>query len=305
LSSLRKGGTIRGRTRYRAMDSRRFGGGEEGGREGLLGGEVTGSKRRARVSIRRGSLITRGDERKEFGNEGRRKQRRRQRVKLTTENNLLKETDHGDESFSGEDINTEDEKEKVEKGDIYIGQGSNVNEDKEDRISNTDVAETMADPSKNVNAKHATSKSMMELLDKKELDIPFITLENFDKKTMKELLEKKEKKVGDLVLVDGLPAVIRKRISEMVRDVEMNTIRKIKVKNLKLIKTRPFSLRRAKTARRRVRVKVRAGQGISVEDIEDQLNVKKADDNTKHSLYNRPFRVNRERKTFTSNEYRA
>ena len=78
---------------------------------------------------------------------------------------------------------------------------------------------------------------------------------------------------------------------------------KLKVYNLELIKTRLWSFRRAKNARRRVRVKVRAGQGISVEDIEDQLIFKEADDNTKYSLYNRPNRVNRERKT--SNEYRA
>jgi hypothetical protein len=52
-------------------------------------------------------------------------------------------------------------------------------------------------------------------------------------------------------------------------------------------------------------VKVRAGQGISVEDIEDQLIAKKADDNTNHSPYNISVRVNRERKTSTSNEYQA
>ena len=79
----------------------------------MLGGEAIGSKRRARVSIRRKSLNTRGDERKELSNGGGRKQRRRQRIKLTTENTLLKEADHGDEVFSGVNINTEDAKEKA------------------------------------------------------------------------------------------------------------------------------------------------------------------------------------------------
>ena len=163
----------------------------------------------------------------------------------------------------------------------------------------------MTNTSKNANAKHATSKSMMELVDKKYNNMPFTTLENFDKKAIKELLQKKEKTVCDIVLVDGRPAVIRRRISGRVLDGEMKTKNKLKVQNLELIKTRLGSFRRAKNARRRVRVKVRAGQGISVEDIEDQLIFKEADDNTKYSLYNRPNRVNRERKTSNSNEYRA
>ena len=67
-----------------------MGRGEGVGSEVLVGWEDTGTKRRARVSIKRGSLITRGDERKELSNGGRRKQRRRQRIKLTTENTLKK-----------------------------------------------------------------------------------------------------------------------------------------------------------------------------------------------------------------------
>ena len=63
----------------------------------------------------------------------------------------------------------------------------------------------MKDPSKNANANHATSKSMREPVDKKDHDMTFTTLENFDKKTIKELLDKK---VGDVVLVDGRPSVI-------------------------------------------------------------------------------------------------
>ena len=134
--------------------------------------------------------------------------------------------------------------------------------------------------------------------------MPFTTLENFDQQTIKELLEKNEKKVVDVVLVDGKPAVIRKRIIQRVRDGEMKTKKKIKVQNPNLIEPRPGSFRRAKNARRRVRVKVRAGQDISVEDIEDQLIVKKADDDTKHSLYNRPVKVNRERNTSNGNRAR-
>ena len=87
--------------------------------------------------------------------------------------------------------------------------------------------------------------------------------------TIKELLEKKEKKVGDVLLVDGKPAVIRKRIIGRVKYGKMKTKKKIKVKYPNLMEPRPGSFRRANNARRRVRVKLRAGQGISVEDIED------------------------------------
>ena len=102
---------------------------------------------------------------------------------MTTEDTLLKETNHGDEGYSGVGINTEDEK-----ADIYIGQGSEVNENKDNGISITNVDEIMTDTSKNGNAKHATSKSVNELMDKKDNDMTFTTLKNFDRKTIKELL---------------------------------------------------------------------------------------------------------------------
>ena len=225
MPSPRKGGDIRGRTRYRGLAIRKVG--EVVGSERMLGREVTGTKRRARVPIRRRSLITRGDERTDLSNGGRRKQRRRQRIRLT-ENTLLKETDHGDEGFSGVDINKEDEKDKAE---IYVGQGSKVHENKEVGISNTNLTEIKTDRSTKANAKNATIKSMMELLDKTDDDMTFTTLENFDKRTIKELLEKKEKKVGDVVLVDGKPAVIRKRILGRVKDVKINTKKKINIQN--------------------------------------------------------------------------
>ena len=84
----------------------------------MYGGEVTGSKRRGRVPIRkdrRGSQITRGEERKDLSNGGRTKQSKS--IKLTTENTLKKETDHGDKGYSGVDINKEAKKEEA---DIYI-----------------------------------------------------------------------------------------------------------------------------------------------------------------------------------------
>ena len=70
-----------------------------------------------------------------------------------------------------------------------------------------------------------------------------------------------------------------------VRDGEMKTKKKIKLQNPELTKNRPRSFKKAKNARRRVRVKVRAGEGISVDDIEDQLIAKKADD------YNQAYSV--------------
>ena len=113
----------------------------------------------------------------------------------------------------------------------------------------------MTDTSKNGNAKHATSKSVNELMDKKDNDMTFTTLKNFDRKTIKELLAKKDKKVGDVVLVDGRPTVIRRRISGRVGGGERKTKKKLKVQNLELIKTIPGSFRSAKNARRRLQVK--------------------------------------------------
>ena len=147
LPSPRKGGDIRGRTRYRGLAIRKVG--EVVGSERMLGREVTGTKRRARVPIRkdrRESLITR-NERKNLSKGGQREQRRRQRINLTTENTLLNKTYHGNEGFSEVDINKEDKKEEA---DIYIGQASEVNENTKVGISNTNDAEIIDNTSKNV-----------------------------------------------------------------------------------------------------------------------------------------------------------
>merc|ERR1719312_559612 len=95
-----------------------------------------------------------------------------------------------------------------------------------------------------------------------------LTLENFDKETIKEVLENKEKKVGDVVLVEGRPAVIKKRktLKKKGRKLKLHHPRK-----LKILKERKNSTSGGKLTKRRVRVKVKAKHGISLEDIEDQL----------------------------------
>eukprot|EP00092_Neocalanus_flemingeri_P000870 GFUD01000927.1.p1 GENE.GFUD01000927.1~~GFUD01000927.1.p1 ORF type:complete len:333 (+),score=108.99 GFUD01000927.1:311-1309(+) len=115
--------------------------------------------------------------------------------------------------------------------------------------------------------------------------LPSKVVENFDKDKIRKILEKKEKKVGEIVLVNGRPAVIKKRISHKQTLTGSDMSDGQKGRKLKNITT--TSVRQLRNPRRRVRVKVRAKQGISVEDIEDQLVVKQTSDgqnNKKQSL---------------------
>merc|ERR1712106_676956 len=118
--------------------------------------------------------------------------------------------------------------------------------------------------------------SMIEIIHGEGNDLLSLVLENFDKMKIKELLENKEKKVGEVVLVEGRPAVIKKRIAGEImkilsqgRQRQVQTIRTVKIP--RKFQTRLGMFRKANNARRRVRVKVRARQGIYVGDIEDQL----------------------------------
>merc|ERR1719431_842307 len=119
-----------------------------------------------------------------------------------------------------------------------------------------------------------------------------LTLENFDKETIKDLLKKKEKRVGEVVLVEGRPAIIRKRKTLKKKDIKEGRMLRVhhprKVKVLKESKKRTGG----QLGKRRVRVKVRARHGISLEDIEDQLQ-KTPDDVKKQKI--RLSRPNRPR----------
>ena len=143
---------------------------------------------------------------------------------------------------------------------------------------------------------------MMEIKHRKGSESLISILENFDKETLKELLENKEKKVGQVVLVEGRPAVIKRRIAGKIMKM-LSQANEQKMQHLKVIQTPrqlvsiPGRFRKAKNARRRVRVKVRARQGISLEDIEDQLVAKNKGNSYKHSLNEkRPGRIIRGRK---------
>ena len=56
-------------------------------------------------------------------------------------------------------------------------------------------------------------------------------LDDFDKDTMKKMLIKKERSVWEIVLVDGRPAVIKKRIvgreGEILRRYVLGTLRRL------------------------------------------------------------------------------
>ena len=58
-------------------------------------------------------------------------------------------------------------------------------------------------------------------------------LKNFDEETIKRLLKNKEKSVGEIVLVDGRPAVIKKRVvgrnGEMLGRFEVGNMMIIRV----------------------------------------------------------------------------
>ena len=63
----------------------------------------------------------------------------------------------------------------------------------------------------------------MDISDTEQQAKTFTILENFDKQTIKDILEKKEKTVGEVVLVEGRPAVIKRRISVRCRNKNVLT----------------------------------------------------------------------------------
>merc|ERR1711862_254859 len=66
-----------------------------------------------------------------------------------------------------------------------------------------------------------------------------IIVENFDKLTLSELLERKEKKVGEVVLVNGKPAIIKKRKLGNAKRFSGLKIKKVQpIKNLQKIRVR-------------------------------------------------------------------
>ena len=65
-----------------------------------------------------------------------------------------------------------------------------------------------------------------------------IIVENFDKLTLSELLERKEKKVGEVVLVNGKPAIIKKRKLGNARFSGLKIKKVQPTKNLQKIRVR-------------------------------------------------------------------
>merc|ERR1712025_605391 len=65
-----------------------------------------------------------------------------------------------------------------------------------------------------------------------------IIVENFDKLTLSELLERKEKKVGEVVLVNGKPAIIKKRKLGNAKRPGLKIKKVQPIKNLQKIRVR-------------------------------------------------------------------
>ena len=73
--------------------------------------------------------------------------------------------------------------------------------------------------------------------DKSRVNDNVIIVENFDKSTLSDLLDRKEKKVGEVVLVNGKPAIIKKRkLDKMLEVLEPKSI--LPSKNLQKIRVR-------------------------------------------------------------------
>ena len=75
--------------------------------------------------------------------------------------------------------------------------------------------------------------------DKSRVNDNVIIVENFDKSTLSDLLDRKEKKVGEVVLVNGKPAIIKKRKLDKILEVLEPKSRSIlPSKNLQKIRVR-------------------------------------------------------------------
>ena len=73
--------------------------------------------------------------------------------------------------------------------------------------------------------------------DKSRVNDNVIIVENFDKSTLSDLLDRKEKKVGEVVLVNGKPAIIKKRkVDKILEVLEPKSI--LPSKNLQKIRVR-------------------------------------------------------------------
>ena len=60
-----------------------------------------------------------------------------------------------------------------------------------------------------------------------------IIVENFDKPTLSDLLERKAKKVGEVVLVNGKPAIIKKRkLDKIMQGSETKNLQKIRIRRI-------------------------------------------------------------------------
>ena len=103
------------------------------------------------------------------------------------------------------------------------------------------------------------------------------TVKDFDKKSIKQVLENKEQKVGDVLLVNGRPAIVKKRKKHsQPYEQQMQTFSNTANSEddpEEQSNRKPFARKLLKT-RKIVRVKVRARQGITVDNVQDQVGKK-------------------------------
>ena len=84
-----------------------------------------------------------------------------------------------------------------------------------------------------------------------------VVLENYDKETLRTMLERRAKQVGDVVLVNGKPAIIKRRPQKMTpkknQNVKKNRVHiKLKAKS-KSDDVKPTRLRRLRAGTRNLR----------------------------------------------------
>merc|ERR1711915_243870 len=78
------------------------------------------------------------------------------------------------------------------------------------------------------------NKNRTEVVNNEKKIESAILLENYNKTTIKEILEKKEKKVGTILLVNGRPAIVKKRIAgRKEKKTKQKQRRKVKLKRVK------------------------------------------------------------------------
>ena len=83
-----------------------------------------------------------------------------------------------------------------------------------------------------------------------------VVLENYDKETLRTMLERRAKQVGDVVLVNGKPAIIKRRPQKMNPNKNQNVKKRVHIKlkaKSKSDEVKPTRLRRLRARTRNLR----------------------------------------------------